>query len=82
MSYSCVTSPKPEDLQGAIQKLDYLERLGITAIELMPVQEFEGNDSWGYNPTFYFALDKAYGTSEMYKRFIDECHKRGIAVLF
>ncbi|WP_195477084.1 MULTISPECIES: alpha-amylase family glycosyl hydrolase [Bacteroides] len=70
------------DLQGAMQKLDYLERLGITAIELMPVQEFEGNDSWGYNPTFYFALDKAYGTSEMYKRFIDECHKRGIAVLF
>lgn len=63
------------DLQGAIQKLDYLERLGITAIELMPVQEFEGNNSWGYNPTFYFALDKAYGTSEMYKRFIDECHK-------
>ena len=35
------------DLQGAMQKLDYLERLGITAIELMPVQEFEGNDSWG-----------------------------------
>lgn len=70
------------DLNGAIKKLDYLKKLGITAIELMPVQEFEGNDSWGYNPTFYFALDKAYGTSEMYKKFIDECHKRDIAVLF
>ncbi|MGZ2369735.1 alpha-amylase family glycosyl hydrolase [Ancylomarina sp. YFZ004] len=61
--------------------LDYLERLGINAIELMPFNEFEGNDSWGYNPSFYFAPDKAYGTKEDYKAFIDECHKRGIAVL-
>ena len=70
------------DLNGAYQKLDYLEKLGVTAIELMPVQEFDGNDSWGYNPCFYFALDKAYGTPEMYKKFIDACHARGIAVLF
>lgn len=69
------------DLNGAYQKLDYLEKLGVTAIELMPVQEFDGNDSWGYNPCFYFALDKAYGTPEMYKKFIDACHARGIAVL-
>ena len=47
----------------------------------MPCQEFDGNDSWGYNPRAYFALDKAYGTREMYKHFIDECHSRGIAVL-
>ncbi len=70
------------DLNGAIQKLDYLEDLGVTVVELMPVQEFDGNDSWGYNPCFYFALDKAYGTPEMYKQFIDECHKRGMAVFF
>lgn len=70
------------DLNGAMSKLDYLEGLGINAIELMPVQEFDGNDSWGYNPCFFFAMDKAYGTKEMYKRFIDECHNRGIAVLF
>lgn len=70
------------DLNGAMAKLDYLQKLGITAIELMPVQEFDGNTSWGYDVTHYFALDKAYGTREMYKRFIDECHKRGIAVLF
>lgn len=70
------------DLNGAIQKLDYLQALGINAVELMPVQEFDGNNSWGYNPCFFFALDKAYGTKEMYKRFIDECHSRGIAVLF
>ncbi len=68
-------------VRAATQKLDYLQNLGITAIELMPIQEFDGNDSWGYNPCFYFAPDKAYGTSEDYKYFIDECHKRGIAVI-
>ncbi len=71
-----------KDINGALQKLDYLQSLGVNAIELMPVQEFDGNDSWGYNPCFYFAMDKAYGTDRMYKQFIDECHKRGIAVIF
>ncbi len=61
--------------------MDYLDSLGVNAIELMPVMEFDGNDSWGYNPTFYFASDKAYGTPNDYKHFIDECHKRGIAVI-
>lgn len=69
------------DLNGAMQKLDYLKQLGVNAIELMPVQEFDGNDSWGYNPCFYFALDKAYGTRQQYKEFIDRCHSMGIAVL-
>ncbi|MBQ7812730.1 MAG: alpha-amylase [Bacteroidales bacterium] len=72
---------KEGNLELAMEKLDYLETLGVNAIELMPVQEFDGNDSWGYNPNHYFAMDKAYGTREMYKAFIDECHKRGIAVL-
>lgn len=71
-----------KDLNGAIQKLDYLQNLGVTAIELMPVQEFDGNSSWGYNPCYYFALDKAYGTKQKYKKFIDECHKRNMAVIF
>ena len=69
------------NLKLAMQKLDYLETLGVNAIELMPVQEFDGNSSWGYNPCSYFALDKAYGTREDYKKFIDECHKRGMAVI-
>ena len=68
-------------IDAVTAKLDYLETLGVNAIELMPIQEFDGNDSWGYNPCFYFAADKAYGTEEAYKRFIDECHKRGIAVI-
>jgi 1,4-alpha-glucan branching enzyme len=69
------------DIAGAMAKLDYLQTLGINAVELMPIQEFDGNESWGYNPTHYFALDKAYGTREQYKTFINECHKRGIAVI-
>lgn len=71
-----------QSLEAAMTHLDYLQRLGINAIELMPVMEFDGNNSWGYNPNFYFAPDKYYGTSTMYKTFIDECHSRGIAVIF
>lgn len=70
------------DINGAMAKLDYLKSLGFNAVELMPVQEFDGNDSWGYNPCFFFALDKAYGTKEMYKKFIDACHEHGMAVIF
>ncbi|MEI7676998.1 MAG: alpha-amylase family glycosyl hydrolase [Bacteroidales bacterium] len=70
-----------KSLDAAIAKLDYLQTLGVTAIELMPIQEFDGNNSWGYNPNHYFAPDKAYGTPDKYKQFIDECHKRGIAVI-
>ncbi|MDX2045935.1 MAG: alpha-amylase family glycosyl hydrolase [Chitinophagaceae bacterium] len=61
--------------------LNYLKNLGINAIELMPFNEFEGNNSWGYNPSFYFAPDKYYGPENRLKEFIDECHKQGIAVL-
>ena len=64
-----------------IDTLDYLDRLGINAIELMPVNEFDGNLSWGYNPAFHMALDKYYGSPEEFKRFVDEAHKRGIAVI-
>ena len=68
-------------IKAAMGQLDYLETLGVNAIELMPVQEFDGNDSWGYGNHAYFALDKAYGTRKDYKAFIDACHQRGIAVL-
>ena len=67
--------------QTVTDSLAYLKRLGINTIELMPVNEFSGNDSWGYNPTFYFAPDKAYGTKDALKRFIDAAHKQGIAVV-
>jgi len=61
--------------------LNYLQGLGINAIEVMPFNEFEGNSSWGYNPDFYFAPDKYYGPKSTLQRFIDSCHKKGMAVI-
>ncbi|MEL6987522.1 MAG: alpha-amylase family glycosyl hydrolase, partial [Bacteroidota bacterium] len=67
--------------KSLIDTLDYLQELGINAIELMPVSEFENNDSWGYNPSYHMALDKYYGSPKDFKRFVDEAHQRGIAVI-
>ena len=69
------------NLNGVIEHFDYLKNLGVNAIELMPVNEFEGNISWGYNPSFYFAVDKFYGTKNKLKEFVDLCHANGIAVI-
>ncbi|MDD2674098.1 MAG: alpha-amylase family glycosyl hydrolase [Flavobacterium sp.] len=67
--------------QDLINKIDYFKNLKINAIELMPVMEYEGNESWGYNTSFHMALDKFYGTSDKLKEFIDLCHQNGIAVI-
>ncbi|MRR24202.1 alpha-amylase, partial [bacterium] len=69
------------DFRTIRDTLDYFSRLGINAIELMPVNEFEGNSSWGYNPSMYFAVDKYYGTANDLKELIDSCHSRNIAVI-
>ena len=61
--------------------LGYLENLGVNAIELMPVNQFDGDISWGYNPTFHGALEKSYGTRQSFRAFIDDAHQRGIAVI-
>lgn len=61
--------------------LAYLQRMGVNAIELMPFSEFDGNLSWGYNPSYFLAPDKYYGSKNMLKQFIDSCHGRGIAVI-
>lgn len=67
--------------QNLIDTLSYLKRLDINTIELMPIMEFNGNEGWGYNPTFMFAPDKYYGTKNKLKEFIDQCHQQGIAVI-
>ena len=64
-----------------IDRLPYIGSLGVNAIQLMPIMEFEGNESWGYSPNFFMALDKYYGTKNELKRLIDSCHSRGIAVI-
>lgn len=67
--------------QSLIHKITYLKNLKINAIELLPIMEFDGNLSWGYNTSFHYALDKAYGTPEKFKEFVDLCHQNGIAVI-
>lgn len=67
--------------QSVIDSIHYLKNLGINAIELMPIMEFSGNDSWGYNPIFMTASDKAYGPEEDLKKLIDTAHSHGIAVI-
>lgn len=67
--------------QSLIDTLGYLKRLGINAIQLMPIMEFNGNEGWGYNPTFMFAPDKYYGTKNKLKELVDKCHQQGMAVI-
>lgn len=61
--------------------LNYLKNMGVNAVEIMPFNEFEFNDSWGYNPDYFLAPDKYYGPKNTLKEFVDTCHARGIAVL-
>ncbi len=69
------------NFQDLINRIDYFKNLKINAIELMPVMEFEGNESWGYNTAYHMALDKFYGTENKFKEFVDLCHQNGIAVI-
>lgn len=67
--------------QDLINRIDYFKNLKINAIELMPVMEFEGNEGWGYNPSFHMANDKFYGPADKLREFVDLCHQNGIAVI-
>ena len=73
--------PVPGDLADAIGLLDHLYELGINAIELMPLAEYEGWASWGYGTSHYFAVEFSGGGRDQFKHFVRECHCRGIAVL-
>ncbi len=72
---------KNHDYKTITDSLSYIKRLGVNAIELMPVCEFEGNDSWGYNPMYYFAPDKYYGPKDDLKKLIETAHQMNIAVI-
>ena len=71
----------PGNFNSAISRLDQLVSLGVNAVKVMPVNEFAGDFSWGYNPSDPFAIESIYGGMNEYKRFINECHARGIAVI-
>ncbi|GGD46948.1 1,4-alpha-glucan branching enzyme [Emticicia aquatilis] len=72
---------KPGDFYGAIERLEYLKSLGINAIEIMPIAEFPGGFSWGYNPAHPFAVESEYGGVAGLKEFVKVAHKQGIAVI-
>lgn len=71
---------EPATFHDAVQRLDYLAALGVNMIALMPVSEFNGRHSWGYNPIALFAIEQAYGGPDGLKHFVNEAHKRGMAV--
>jgi 1,4-alpha-glucan branching enzyme len=71
----------PGTLDSAIEKLPYLKELGINAVEVMPIMEFAGDFSWGYNPSHPFAIASIYGGPDAFKRFVKAAHEHGIAVI-
>lgn len=79
--YWQANEPYYGNFEELIHYIPYLVELGINAVELMPIHAFPGESSWGYNPVFYFAVANTYGSPEMVKRFINECHRQGIAVI-
>ncbi len=80
-TYNDAPEGGPGTFASAIERLDHLVDLGINAVEVMPVGEFAGDFSWGYNNAYPFAPDAAYGGTDGFKSFVDACHARGIAVL-
>jgi len=70
-----------KDFTTVRDSLPYIKKLGANAIHIMPIAEFEGNNSWGYNPIFHLALDKKYGPRDSFKKLVDACHDIGIAVI-
>ena len=64
-----------------IEQLDYLQELGVNTLQIMPVAEFAGDQSWGYNPAHIFAVESAYGGPDAFKNLIKTAHQRGFAVI-
>ena len=72
---------KPGDFDTVLRRFDHLVKLGVNAVQVMPIAEFAGDYSWGYNPAHIFAVESAYGGPDEFKRFVREAHKRGLAVI-
>lgn len=72
---------KPGDFYSAIERIPYLVKAGINAVEIMPPYEFAGGYSWGYNPSQPFAIETEYGGPNAFKEFVYQCHLNGIAVI-
>ncbi|GAB3915467.1 hypothetical protein GCM10027613_11530 [Microlunatus endophyticus] len=68
-------------LVSAVERLDHLVDLGVDAVELMPVNAFNGDHGWGYDGVCWYAVQESYGGPAAYQAFVDACHQRGIAVI-
>jgi len=73
--------PGPSDLEDAVEKLAHLKELGVNAVEIMPLSEFPGGFSWGYNPSHIFGVESDYGTPRSFRDFVDRAHELGLAVI-
>lgn len=71
----------PGNFSSAITRLDQVRDLGVNTLKVMPVGEFAGDFSWGYNPAYPFAVEGIYGGMNEFKRFINEAHARGMGVI-
>ena len=71
----------PGNFDDAIDRLDDIAAIGVNALQVMPVNEFPGDFSWGYNPSYPFSVEVAYGGPQAFKRFVNAAHERGMAVL-
>ena len=66
---------------AAIERLDHLVRLGVTHVEILPVNDFNGEWNWGYDGVLWYAVHEAYGGPDGLKRLVDACHRAGLAVV-
>ena len=80
-SYAMTQDGVPGTFDDLIEKLDYLSQLGVNVVQIMPVAEFAGDLSWGYNPANIFAIESAYGGPDAFKRFVKAAHDCGIGVV-
>ncbi|HOE00127.1 MAG TPA: carbohydrate-binding protein [Kiritimatiellia bacterium] len=71
----------PSTFDQCIEKIPHLKKLGVSAVQLMPVMEFPGDRSWGYNASDPYAVESSFGGPDGLKRFVKACHENGIAVL-
>ena len=71
----------PGEFASVSARLGHLKKLGVNAIQIMPVAEFAGDRSWGYNPSHIFSVETAYGGPLAFKRFVKRAHQQGIAVI-
>ncbi len=80
-TFNVTEEGKPGTFKSAIEKLPHLQKAGINAVELLPINEFAGDYSWGYNPAYPFAVEEAYGSPDDFKDFVKAAHAHGIAVI-